>query len=147
MRHGAAALASIIVLIFLAGPAHSQSRDDTVVYVIASDVDTWDSPNSVQRTAIILGYQVYNHLAERDLKTMQVGPALAVSWKSLDDTTWEVVLRKGVKFHDGTPFTARDVKATFDRVLDPTKKLTARGNHAKIKGVEVVDDHTVRFKT
>ncbi|HEY7363945.1 MAG TPA: ABC transporter substrate-binding protein [Methylomirabilota bacterium] len=147
MTHCGVVFAFLVFLSFLAGTADAQSRDDTVVYTMASDVDTWDSPNSVQRGAIILGYQVYNHLAERDLKTMQVGPALAVSWKPLDDTTWEVALRKGVKFHDGTPFTARDVKATFDRVLDPTKKLTARGNHAKIKGVEVVDDHTVRFKT
>ena len=68
------------------------------------------------------------------------GPSLAVSWKNLDDTTWEVKLRQGVKFHDGTPFTAKDVKATFDRVLNPENKLTARGNHAKIKSVEVVDD-------
>jgi len=58
-----------------------------------------------------------------------------------------VKLRKGVKFHDGSPFTARDVKATFDRVLNPENKLTARGNHAKIKSVEVVDDLTARFKT
>src|SRR5207249_2496736 len=62
-------------------------------------------------------------------------------------TTWEVKLRHGVRFHDGTPFTARDVKASFDRVLDPERKLTARGNHVKIKSVEVVDDHTVRFRT
>ena len=52
-----------------------------------------------------------------------------------------------MKFHDGTPFTAKDVKATFDRVLNPENKLTARGNHAKIKSVEVVDAETVRFKT
>src|SRR5207249_9880172 len=52
-----------------------------------------------------------------------------------------------VRFHDGTPFTARDVKASFDRVLDPERKLTARGNHVKIKSVEVVDDHTARFNT
>jgi peptide/nickel transport system substrate-binding protein len=90
---------------------------------------------------------VFDHLAVRDLKTRKVGPNLAVSWKTLDDTTWEVKLRPNVKFHDGSPFTARDVKATFDRVLDPEKKMTARGNHAKIKSVEVVDDHTVRFKT
>src|SRR5207253_8997159 len=74
-------------------------------------------------------------------------PNLAISWKTIDDTTWEVKLRQGVKFHDGTPFTSKDVKATFDRVLDPVKKMIARGNHAKIKTVEIVDDYTVRFKT
>ncbi len=142
-------LAMFLLLVLTLGVviAEAQTKEETLVYALQSDVDSWDPPNSVQRTAIILGYNVFNHLAERDLKTMKVGPSLAVAWKALDDTTWEVSLRKGVRFHDGSPFTARDVKATFDRVLDPEKKLTARGNHAKIKGVEIVDDHTVRFKT
>ena len=125
----------------------AQTKDDTIVYAVQSDVQTWDPPNSVLRESIIFGYHVFDHLAARDLKTGKVGPSLAVSWKNLDDTTWEVKLRKGVKFHDGTPFSAKDVKATFDRVLDPANKLTARGNHAKIKSVEVVDDLTARFKT
>ena len=128
-------------------PADAQTKDDTIVYALQSDVDSWDPPNSVLREAIILGYNVFEHLAARDLKTRKVEPSLATSWKPLDDTTWEVKLRQGVKFHDGSPFTAKDVKATFDRVLDPTKKMTARGNHAKIKSVEVVDDYTVHFKT
>ena len=147
MKPCRAVIVASMALTFLATPADAQSRDETIVYAIASDVDSWDPPNSVQRTAIIFGYQVFNHLAERNLKTMKVGPSLALSWKPLDETTWEVKLRQGVRFHDGSPFTAKDVKATFDRVLDPAKKLTARGNHAKIKAVEVVDDYTVRFKT
>jgi peptide/nickel transport system substrate-binding protein len=141
------AVVLVAFVLFLVTAVGAQTRDETLTYVLTSDVDNWDPPNSVQRHVIILGYNVFNHLAERDLKTMKVIPSLATSWKPLDDTTWEVALRKGVRFHDGTPFTARDVKATFDRVLDPAKKLTARGNHAKIKSVEIVDDHTVRFKT
>src|SRR5437667_12310393 len=125
----------------------AQTKDDTIVYAIQSDMQNWDPPNSVLRESIIMGYNVFDHLAARDLKTGKVGPSLAVSWKNLDDSTWEVKLRGGVKFHDGTPFSARDVKATFERVLNPENKLTARGNHAKIKSVEVVDDLTVRFKT
>jgi peptide/nickel transport system substrate-binding protein len=143
-------LASVVLLAFLLlAPADlgAQTRDETVVYALQSDVQNWDPPNSVLRESIILGYNVFDHLAARDLKTGKVGPSLAVSWKNLDDTTWEVKLRKGVKFHDGSPFTARDVKASFDRVLNPENKLTARGNHAKIKSVEVVDDLTARFKT
>src|SRR5215831_17719381 len=142
---GVALLSAVVLALPEAAPA--QTKDDTVVYAMQSDTDTWDPPGSVLREAIILGYNVYDHLAVRDLKTRKVIPNLALSWKVLDDTTWEVKLRQGVKFHDGTPFTAKDVKATFDRVLDPAKKMIARGNHAKIKGVEIVDDYTVRFKT
>jgi len=137
----------VLVALTAAAAANAQTKDDTVVYALQSDIPNWDPPNSVLRESIILGYNVFDHLAARDLKTGKVGPSLATSWRALDDTTWEVKLRQGVRFHDGTPFTARDVKASFDRVLDPEKKLTARGNHAKIKSVEVVDDHTVRFKT
>jgi peptide/nickel transport system substrate-binding protein len=133
--------------IALPGGVAAQTKEDTIVYALQSDIDNWDPPNSVLREAIILGYHVFDHLAARDVKTGKVGPSLATSWRSVDDTTWEVKLRQGVKFHDGTPFTGKDVKATFDRVLDPEKKMSARGNHAKIKSVEVVDDHTVRFKT
>src|SRR5947207_3773528 len=145
----AALLGSMLLVLTLLSPAGlpAQTREDTIVYALQSHVQNWDPPNSVLRESIILGYNVFDHLAARDLKTGKVGPSLAVSWKSLDDTTWEVKLRSGVKFHDGTPFSARDVKATFDRVLNPENKLTARGNHAKIKSVDVVDDLTVRFKT
>src|SRR4030095_1140757 len=143
-------LGSIVLLgLMLVSPASllAQSKDDTIVYGLQSDVQNWDPPNSVLRESIILGYNVFDHLAARDLKTGKVGPSLAVSWKNLDDTTWEVKLRQGVKFHDGSPFTAKDVKASFDRVLNPDNKLTARGNHAKIKSVEIVEDDTARFKT
>jgi peptide/nickel transport system substrate-binding protein len=130
-----------------AGDVLAQTKDDTIVYALQSDVQNWDPPNSVLRESIILGYHVFDHLAARDLKTGKVGPSLATSWKAIDDTTWEVKLRRNVKFHDGTPFGAKDVKATFERVLNPENKLTARGNHAKIKSIEVLDDATVRFKT
>jgi peptide/nickel transport system substrate-binding protein len=137
-----------LVLAVLLSPlaATAQTKEETIVYAIQSDVPNWDPPNSVLRESIILGYHAFDNLATRD-KAGKVIPALALSWKTLDDTTWEVKLRKGVKFHDGTPFSAKDVKASFDRVLDEKNKLTWRGNHLKIKAIEVVNDDTVRFKT
>jgi peptide/nickel transport system substrate-binding protein len=148
MNRRALSSAALLAAVLAVPPtAGAQTKDDTVVYAIQSDMQNWDPPNSVLRESIVLGYNVFDHLAARDLKTGKVGPSLATSWRNLDDTTWEVKLRQGVKFHDGFRFTSRDVKATFDRVLNPENKLTARGNHAKIKSVEIVDDYTVRFKT
>src|SRR5215813_12298179 len=149
MKRSITLVAMVLLLSGLPAPVdlEAQTRDETVIYVLQSDVQTWDPPNSVLRESIILGYNVFDHLAARDLKTGKVDPSLATSWKALDDTTWEVKLRQGVKFHDGSPFTSKDVKASFERVLDASKKMPARGNHAKIKSVEIVDDFTVRFKT
>ncbi|MCB1745119.1 MAG: ABC transporter substrate-binding protein, partial [Gammaproteobacteria bacterium] len=56
-------------------------------------------------------------------------------------------LRQGVKWHDGTPFTAADVKATYDRLLNPEVKARRCGAAVRpfVDSVETVDDHTVRF--
>src|SRR5687768_15679656 len=106
----------VIALIAPVDVSLAQTKDDTLVYALLSDVGNWDPPNSVLRESIILGYHVFDHLAARDSKTGKVGPSLALSWRAIDEVTWEMKLRMGVKFHDGTPFTARDVKATFERV-------------------------------
>src|SRR2546422_733169 len=136
-RRSLAILALFALVVSLPATATAQTKDDTLVYALQSDMQNWDPPNSVLRESIILGYHVFDHLAARDLKTGKVGPSLATAWRNLDDTTWEVRLRPGVRFHDGTPFTARDVKASFDRVLDPERKLTARGSHVQVKYVRI----------
>ena len=142
-------IALALLVLGLPAPASTwaQTKADTVVYALQSDINTWDPPNSVLREAFILSYHVFDHLAARDVKTGKVGPSLALSWTAPNDTTWEFKLRKGVKFHDGSPFGAKDVKASFDRLLNPENKLVGRGNHAKIRSVEIVDDFTVKFTT
>ncbi|TMI85194.1 MAG: hypothetical protein E6H03_00850 [Bacillati bacterium ANGP1] len=78
----------------------------------------------------------------------QVVPALATSWKlSQDGRMWTFTLRPGVKFHDGTLFTADSVKATVDRMFDKSVPATRRGNYLLIKDVTPIDDYTVRFTT
>src|SRR5436309_13242563 len=105
---GSAHLSELALLILIPSAlADAQTKDDTIVYALQSDMQNWDPPNSVLRESIILGYHVFDHLAARELKTGKVGPSLATSWKNLDDTTTEVKVRQGVRFHDGPPFTAR----------------------------------------
>ena len=75
-------------------------------------------------------------------------PALAVSWKPLNDTTWEFKLRKNVRFHDGAPFTADDVAFTLKRVPNVPNSPSSFATFTKpIIDVTVVDPHTIVFKT
>jgi len=77
---------------------------------------------------------------------MQLVPELAQSWKALDDRTWEVRLREGVKFHDGTPFDGNAVKANLDRVR--VKGAThVSGGFTTIEEVRVPEPHVVHIVT
>ena len=90
---------------------------------------------------------IYDTLVSRD-NNLQTEPGLAVSWGPIDELTWEFKLREGVTFHDGTPFTASDVKFSVERV--PTITGITGGLRAYVKRIAdtiVVDDLTVHFKT
>jgi peptide/nickel transport system substrate-binding protein len=88
----------------------------------------------------------YESLTGFDSK-LNVVPALAESWTTPDDTTYIFKLRQGVKFHDGSEFSAEDVKYTFDIVLDPKGPAIWRGNFDQVDKVEVMDKNTVKFTT
>jgi len=71
-----------------------------------------------------------------------MAPCLAESWtESADGLVYEFKLREGLRFHNGDPFTAEDVKFTFHRYRGTSAKLL----HERVKTVEVVDPHRVRF--
>ena len=90
---------------------------------------------------------VYERLLKID-ENLKVLPGLAVSWQNLDPLTWEVKLREGVTFHDGSPFTAEDVVFSLDRVDDiPNSPAPFTANVAPIASMEIVDPLTIRFTT
>jgi len=63
---------------------------------------------------LAIARHIFDQLAAQDEK-QRLQPGLALSWKPLDDTTWEFKLRPGVKFHDGTPLTPEDIIFSIDR--------------------------------
>ena len=78
----------------------------------------------------------------------KLAPALATSWKAIDDLTWEVKLRKNVKWHDGSPFTADDVVFTLKRVPNVPNSPSSFATFTKpIVDVKALDAHTLVFKT
>jgi peptide/nickel transport system substrate-binding protein len=87
---------------------------------------------------------IYERLVEMDEKQRLI-PGLAESWKVVDEKIWEFKLRRGVTWHDGTPFTADDVVFTFGRAPNVPNSPSSFGGAIKGKTVTKVDDHTVRI--
>jgi peptide/nickel transport system substrate-binding protein len=110
-----------------------------------TDAVTMDPHNTTQMTAMQPFNFVYNKLLNRD-KDMKLIPELAESWKSLDELTWEVRLRKGIKFHNGEDFNAAAVKFTLDRVRVSGATQVSSG-FTTIADVTTPDPYTVQIVT
>ncbi len=78
---------------------------------------------------------------------LELEPRLAESWRAINDTTWEFKLRRGVKFHDGSDFTAADVKFSIERIPvvagpNPTTIYVRR-----VKETRIIDPYTIHILT
>src|ERR1043165_9930423 len=77
------------------------------------DPQTLDPHSQNELLTNAINGQMYETLVNRGPK-LEIVPALATEWKQVDPLTWRFTLRKGVKFHDGTAFTADDVVFSFE---------------------------------
>lgn len=90
---------------------------------------------------------IFDYLVLRDERQKPI-PGLAESWRTIDSLTWEFKLRRGVKFYDGSDFTAADVVASLERVPEvPNSPSPFTAFTKQIKETTVIDAYTIRFKT
>jgi peptide/nickel transport system substrate-binding protein len=124
--------------------ACAASQAVTLRVANVGDVQSMD-PHSLNETLqLSFTASVYEPLVGRG-KDMALAPLLATKWTQTSANVWRFELRKGVKFHDGTPFTADDVVFSFARAADPGGDM--RGYTASFKEVRKIDDHTVEIET
>lgn len=141
MAVGAAAFAALLSM--SAGGAHA--APNTITVALPGDFPTLDPSKDTSPLGFNYRLNVFDALTElqRDGK---LNPRLAESWTFSEDLTeWTFKLHQGVKFHDGSPFSADDVVFTINRIkADNTSPV--RTFIKLVDKVEKVDDHTVRFK-
>jgi peptide/nickel transport system substrate-binding protein len=145
MTHWRRALVALSLLLLpMAATAAPAGR-----VVIAQGVDptTLDMMNQQEQPASNVGAQMFETLVERD-QDLKLVPRLAAEMPRLvAPTTWEVKLRRGVKFHNGEAFNAESVKFSLERLVNPANKLRGSTPFAPIDRVEIVDPFTVRVHT
>ena len=128
----------------IAAPAIAED----VVIAVATEPTSLDPLYQALGSNHELAKHVFNSLVEPGPK-YELEPGLAESWRPTDDPlVWEFKLRKGVKFHNGEPFTARDVAFTYERTPNvPNAPSTYKRRTAKVAESVVIDDHTLHVRT
>jgi len=132
----AAIAAAVATLAIATVPGHAA----TLRWAAQNDLLTMDPHSQNHSTTHSLLQHVYEGLT-RYTKDFQVEPCLATSWEQISATHWRFHLRKGVKFHDGSPFTADDVVFSFGRIKQP--QGTNQIYISTVKEMKKIDDYTV----
>src|SRR4051812_41773415 len=128
----------VLFLVFSITPATAVN----LRWAAQNDILTFDPHSQNHTTTITLVMHVYESLT-RYSKKYDIEPSLATDWKQITPTQWRFNLRKGVKFHDGTPFTADDVIFSYGRIKQPqgTMQIYVDG----VTEIRKVDENTVDF--
>src|SRR5205809_7958395 len=144
-----------IVLLLVAMPADAQDKPrhgGELVFVVPSEPPSYDAHQEETFGVIHPMAPHYNTLLRVDPNdrtgTKPVGD-IAESWTvSKDGLTYTFKIRRGVKFHDGSLLTARDIKATYDHIINPAPGGASprKGQYAVVEAVEAADDQTLHFR-
>lgn len=121
------------------------TEDKELVIAIGSDMLGFDIHNHNNTSTESIHQNMFDYLFKRD-ENNELQPWLAESYEIIDDMTIEVVLKQGVKFHNGDEFTAADVKYSLERVATDSS-LKEHPNYNQIKEVKIIDDYKVQIIT
>jgi peptide/nickel transport system substrate-binding protein len=140
-------LAANLAVGFAAAAPSGPTAGGSISYATNREPDMLDVNVGSSRYDRWVTAQIYDQLLAMD-RSGQITGWLAESWEvSPDRRVYTFKLRRGVEFHDGTPFNAAAVKANFDRIVAPeTKSTSAIGLMGVYDRTEVVDSHTVRVR-
>lgn len=141
-------LAAVVGLTLLGcegGPAAAPEPREPLRIAVSGEPSGLDPHLHADFHTTILLRNLYESLVAFD-RNMHLVPALAESWENPDDLVWRFRLRRDVRFHDGKPFDAEDVRFSLDRVRGRPESPTA-GRLVAIESVRVVDAHTVEVIT
>jgi ABC-type transport system substrate-binding protein len=111
-------------------------------YGLSADIVNFDPNVSTGAAAGDAKVMLYDTLITYDADG-NLAPGLAESWQAIDAKTFRFNLRRGVVWHSGDPFTADDVRFTFERIADPSVGAYLAGRLKSISQIETPDDHTV----
>jgi len=136
----------VALFLLLASLVACSSKPDpnTLVMIIESSPTNLDPRVGLDAQSERIDELIFDDLLDRD-QHLNVKPALADSWETPDPKTYIFHLHHGVKFHDGRPLTARDVKWTFDSVLQGKIRTTKSAVYRPIDHIDAPDDYTVVF--
>jgi peptide/nickel transport system substrate-binding protein len=126
--------------------AFAQKSADTLRIQFVDAVPNIDMYFNSQRTGLILAHQAWDMLVHRDPATFEIQPLLATDWKFSTDTTLDLNIRQGVKFHDGSTLSAEDVVYTLNMAANPDSKVATPSNYTWIDKVEKTGDFAVSIK-
>ncbi len=128
------------------GPGPAQPPIEKVITIAQyADAVSLDPQDTNDNASYSIEKPMLEGLVGFNEKMEQI-PQLAEKWDASPDAkAYTFYLRKGVKFHDGTPFNAAAVKANFDRVRNPDNKLKRYTLYKVISQIDVIDEYTVRF--
>ncbi len=137
-------IVTLLAAVSAAALAATAGEAKTLRWSANTDIATLDPYAHTESFTTAMLHHVFDPLVRRG-RTMQLEPALATGWKAIKPDTWRFELRRGVKFHNGNPFTADDVVASVTRLIDPATR--AKGNLSAVIKAEKVDDFTVDLVT